>query len=186
LPISLGAIAALAMLTAACSSSGGTGSTGASAVGGSTSPPGLVENDWTLYGHDLSNTRLSPTETEIDATSAASLTKSWSKDGLIGVTGTPVVARGVAYFGDWTGTMWAVKTDTGQELWSTKIGGDVIGSPAVDGDFVYAASGNTLFGLDRGSGGVRWKTVTNENPYSQINASPVGLSPVSRTHGYAA
>ncbi|MFL6243682.1 MAG: PQQ-binding-like beta-propeller repeat protein [Acidimicrobiia bacterium] len=64
--------------------------------------------DWTVYGHDFRNTRLNADETKVNRKSVARLTAKWSKDGLIGVSGTPVVAGGQAYFGDWTGTVWAV------------------------------------------------------------------------------
>jgi polyvinyl alcohol dehydrogenase (cytochrome) len=130
--------------------------------------------NWPLYGHDLANTRTNRHETEIDQASVPSLTAGWSKGGLVGVTGTPVVANGVAYFGDWTGTLWAVNARTGQTVWSTKVGGgDFVGSPALGGRSVYVAIGKTLYALRRSTGKVLWQTVTNSNPYSQINASPV-------------
>jgi polyvinyl alcohol dehydrogenase (cytochrome) len=129
--------------------------------------------DWVVYGHDLSNTRLNPSETQINPASVGSLTERWEKDGLVGVTGTPVVSGGVAYFGDETGTIWAVSADTGQQIWTAKVGGLVVGSPAIDGDRVYVGVGNSLYALDRATGMVRWKAETNPSPYAQINASPV-------------
>jgi polyvinyl alcohol dehydrogenase (cytochrome) len=126
-----------------------------------------------VYGHDLSNTRLNARERRINRRTVARLTQKWSKNGLVGVSGTPTVSGGVAYFGDWTGTVWAVKAETGQEMWTTKIGGTVIGAPAIQGDAVYASSGDALYRLDRVTGAMQWKVVTNENPFAQINASPV-------------
>jgi polyvinyl alcohol dehydrogenase (cytochrome) len=126
-----------------------------------------------VYGHDLSNTRLNARERRINRKTVARLTQKWTKNRLVGVSGTPTVSGRIVYFGDWTGTLWAVKAETGQEIWTTKIGGTVIGAPAIQGDAVYASSGGTLYRLDRATGAVRWKVVTNENPFAQINASPV-------------
>jgi polyvinyl alcohol dehydrogenase (cytochrome) len=155
----------------ACSSNGET--TGTTAA---TRPGSFVDAggpDWSVYGHDDANTRLNPSEKKITRTTVAQLTESWSKDGLVGVSGTPVVSNDVAYFGDWKGNVWAVNAGTGTEIWSTQIGGMVVGAPAVEGDAVYASSGRTLYRLDRSTGDVRWQVETNEHPYGQINASPV-------------
>ena len=133
--------------------------------------------DWTLYGHDFRNTRLNADETKVNRKSVARLTAKWSKDGLIGVSGTPVVAGGQAYFGDWTGTVWAVDAKTGKDIWSTKIGsggfGFIVGAPAVEGNAVYVSNAGTLYRLDRKTGAVQWKVVVNEHELAQINASPV-------------
>jgi polyvinyl alcohol dehydrogenase (cytochrome) len=58
-------------------------------------------------------------------------------------------------------------------LWSTKVGGAVIGSPALGGTGLFVGSGSTLYRLNAANGEVVWKTTTNSNPYSQINASPI-------------
>ncbi len=127
-----------------------------------------------MYGHDLSGTRWNSTETEIDSSSAANLVPSWSQSGLIGVTGTPVVAGATAYFGDWKGQVHAVQASTGHPVWTTPLpGGAVVGSPAIDGRRVFVAIGKTLYALDGSTGRILWQAVTNANPYSQINASPV-------------
>ncbi len=131
---------------------------------------------WPMYGHDLSGTRWNSTETEIDASSTANLVPSWSQSGLIGVTGTPVVAGGTAYFGDWKGQVHAVEANSGRPLWTTPLqGGAVVGSPVIAGKRVFVGVGKTLYALDRSTGRILWQAVTNANPYSQINASPVVL-----------
>jgi polyvinyl alcohol dehydrogenase (cytochrome) len=151
--------------------------TAARAAMGRTFVPEPNAKDWSVYGHDLANTRLNPNEKSVNRKSVARLTQSWSKDGLTGVSGTPTVARGVAYFGDWQGTVWAVEAKTGKDIWSTKIGsggfGFIVGAPAIDGDAVYVSTGGKLFRLDRDTGEVRWQVVTNEHELAQINASPV-------------
>jgi polyvinyl alcohol dehydrogenase (cytochrome) len=101
------------------------------------------------------------------------LTPQWQKDKLVGVSGTPVVSAGVVYFGDETGTQWAVKLSSGAVLWSTKVVGGVIGSPAIVGTALYVGAGSTLYRLNAANGQVVWKVTTNANRYSQISASPV-------------
>jgi polyvinyl alcohol dehydrogenase (cytochrome) len=129
--------------------------------------------DWTVYGHDLSNTRMNAREKRINRRTVARLKESWTKDGLVGVSGTPTVSGRVAYFGDWKGTVWSVDAKSGQEVWHTQIGGIVVGAPTIDGAAVYVSSGATLYRLDRSTGAEQWHVVTNEHPFAQINASPV-------------
>jgi polyvinyl alcohol dehydrogenase (cytochrome) len=129
--------------------------------------------EWTVYGHDLSNTRLNADEHLVTAETVSSLREDWSIGELVGVVGTPAVSDGVAYFGDWTGTVRAVDAATGAPQWSTGVGGMIVAAPAVTDDAVYAAVGNTLYELDRATGAIGWKVETDQNPYAQISASPV-------------
>jgi polyvinyl alcohol dehydrogenase (cytochrome) len=129
--------------------------------------------DWVVYGHDLSNTRLAAREKRITRKTVGRLEESWTKSGIVGVSGTPTVSGRVAYFGDWQGMAWAVDAASRRELWHTPVGGFVVGAPAIDGEAVYVSSGATLYRLDRRTGAIAWKVVTNEHPFAQINASPV-------------
>ena len=123
-----------------------------------------VGHDWEVYGHDLANTRTNVTENVINAASVATLTKSWETDGVIGVTGTPIVAGGIAYFADWNGMAHAVRAKTGEAVWSSAVGGMPVGAPAVNGDGVYVSSGTTLFKLDRKTGAKQWSVKTDDHP----------------------
>jgi polyvinyl alcohol dehydrogenase (cytochrome) len=149
-------------MASACASNSDSGSTADS-----------TGDDWTLYGHDYANTRLNPNEFEITSDTVSGLTKAWSVDGLVGVSGTPVVSEGIVYFGDWTGTLQAVDALTGEEVWATEVGSFIVGSPAVTEEAVYASSGRTLFRLDRETGTEVWRAETNEHPLAQISASPI-------------
>jgi polyvinyl alcohol dehydrogenase (cytochrome) len=126
-----------------------------------------------VYGHDASNSRRSPDESAISRSTVAALTEAWSVSGLVGVTGTPVVYGGTAYFDDWTGTVHAVRASTGKEVWSTALGGTFVAAPAVTDDAVFVAAGHTLYRLDRATGRQEWKAETDTHPYAQISASPV-------------
>ena len=126
-----------------------------------------------MYGHDFANTRTNTSETKVNVDTVAELSKSWEIDGLVGVTGTPTVSDGVAYFGDWKGAIWAVEADTGEQVWTSQIGGMIVGAPAIDGDAVFASSGRSLFRLDSATGEQEWKVDVDDHPQAQINASPV-------------
>jgi polyvinyl alcohol dehydrogenase (cytochrome) len=128
---------------------------------------------WTDYRNGPANTGANTADSEIDPASVGALTPHWEKDKLVGVTGTPVVSAGVAYFGDETGTVWALTLSSGATRWSTKVGLPVIGSPATAGNALYVGAGSILYRLDAATGQVVWKVTTNPNPYSQINASPI-------------
>ncbi len=111
--------------TASTASTASTSSTVASTLDGST-----VDADgpgWTQYGHDLANSRLDTDPSAVTADSVGDLVPGWSLDGVVGVTGTPTVSDGVAYFGDWAGTVHAVDPATGDEQWARDLGGSVIG-----------------------------------------------------------
>src|SRR5438477_12724385 len=100
---------------------------------GSSSPRAMRSNttvraaarvaEWTLYGHDLANSRLNPLETAINPNTVAKLRVAWSTKGELGVTGTPIVAGGVVYYDDWTGAVHAVRATTGTQIWASKVGG---------------------------------------------------------------
>src|SRR5689334_2402691 len=121
----LAVLAAFTLVLGACSAgrdapTGSRDTTGTTAVRGSTADSGTTPG-WPMYRHDLANTGAAPAGTGFTPANVANLTKSWSKDGLTGVAGTPAVADGIAYFGDWKATVWAVRADTGEAVWSTPI-----------------------------------------------------------------
>ena len=128
---------------------------------------------WTQAGHDLANTRLASGPSAITADSVGTLVPAWSLDGVVGVTGTPTVSDGVAYFGDWAGTVHAVDPATGDEEWTRDLGGPVIGSVPIADDAVFAASGTTLYRLDRATGAIEWEASTHRHPWAMISSSPV-------------
>jgi polyvinyl alcohol dehydrogenase (cytochrome) len=112
-------------------------------------------------------------ETTINRDTVAQLVKDWETPDFVGVTGTPTVIDGVAFFCDWTGAVRAVEFETGTDIWVGAIGGMVVGAPAVEGDGVYAASGNKLARFDRATGEEVWVATTDDHPQAQISASPV-------------
>ena len=156
----VGAVVAAGLLVVACSSGD---DDAAEPDPGSTVESGGAE--WAQFGHDLANSRLNTHEADVTAETVGDLTESWSVEDVVGVTGNPTIADGIAYFGDWTGMVRAVEADTGDEVWTTEVGGSVNGSVPVAGDAVFAASGRTLRRLDRATGEVEWEAETNPHPF---------------------
>ena len=172
--LGLRAVLALVAVAVTVGVASGADAAGASGPSGGSAAPAGTSTDWPVYAHDLSNTRFNGKERKITAQSVHGLTTSWSKTGITGVSGTPAVVDGTAYFGDWNGVVWAVKAATGEEVWHTPVpGGFIVGAPAVAGKAVYIGNGHTLYRLDRATGAVVWSASTNESPIAQINASPV-------------
>jgi polyvinyl alcohol dehydrogenase (cytochrome) len=172
------AAAALVLLAGACSSDDDAAPTEADSSATTTEPGGTVEVDsggaeWTQYSHDLANSGLNPDESTVTAESVGSLTERWSIDDVVGVTSTPTVVDGVAYFGDWIGNVHAVDAATGEEIWTTTVGGSVIGSIAVGEGGLFASSGVRVFRLNTETGEVEWEATVNDHAFAMISASPV-------------
>jgi outer membrane protein assembly factor BamB len=80
---------------------------------------------------------------------------------------TPVVAKGVAYFGDFDGTMHAVRVADGSLVWKQPIKGEGFSSPsAVDGDALYAPDiDGVVRCLATADGAERWAFETESEMY---------------------
>lgn len=169
------AVLLAALLVVAACSSGGTD--GGSDAAGSASSTTVTEAPgapgWTQFGHDLANTRLDRDPTAITAESVATLEPDWSLDGVVGVTGTPVVADGVVYVADWQGTVHALDAATGEARWTRELGGSIPGSVPVADDAVFVASGTTLRRLDQATGEIEWEATTHRHPFAMASSSPV-------------
>ena len=65
---------------------------------------------------------------------------------------------GVVYVGSDDDHVYALDTDTGEELWSSDVGGNVIGSLTVTSRSVLVGSYDThLYALDKRTGVTRWR-----------------------------
>jgi polyvinyl alcohol dehydrogenase (cytochrome) len=156
---------------------GCSGDDGGSAATDTTVPTGSTAdssgNQWPTYGHDFSQTRTNVAETAITRENVATLATVWEIPDLVGVTGTPTVLDGIAHFADWTGQVWAVQAETGEAVWTTMVGGMIVGAPAIDGDGVFVSAGNLLTRLNRTTGEQEWQVATHDHSFAQISASPV-------------
>jgi outer membrane protein assembly factor BamB len=136
--------------------------------------PGAAE--WPHVGLDLANTRAALTETEITPANVGTLGRVWEMADVEGVSGTPVVAGGTLYVGDWAGQLHALDPATGQERWAQDVGGQVPGSVAVDADHVYAGTWDgRLVARDRATGAAAWEVEVDTHDVAVVYGSPVAV-----------
>ena len=87
----------------------------------------------------------------------------------------PAIVSDTIYFGTWDGTLHALDTSTGSELWIFHTGEGSIKSPSVAGDTVYVSSTDeTLYALDSKTGAKRWRfTIRDYSEPFAIFSDPV-------------
>jgi polyvinyl alcohol dehydrogenase (cytochrome) len=166
-------LCAVAAAVAACSgddTDAGSGGAGA----GADAAAGTGTDEWPRVGFDLTNTRAAPDES-IGAGDVADLTPAWQVGGVKGVTGTPVVADGTVYVGDWTSHVRALDAATGEERWAHDLESRYVGgSVAVDADHVYVGAFDArIVALDSATGEPVWETDLDANPKAVVFGSPV-------------
>ena len=98
------------------------------------------------------------------------------------VMSSPAVAERVAYVGSDDGHMYAVATETGEEVWRFETGGAVRSSPAVAGGNVFFSSyDGSFYALDAGSGELAWRFETpGERRWRARNLD--GMTPRDEVH----
>ncbi|HEX5947182.1 MAG TPA: PQQ-binding-like beta-propeller repeat protein [Acidimicrobiales bacterium] len=153
---------------------GGTGNE-AEAGAGDARPDAGDDAAWVRFGHDLANTRAVADETTLDTATVTDLAPAWEVDGILGVSGTPAVADGVVYLGDWTGLLRALDAESGDEVWNHDLGGGYVGgSVAVDDTQVVVGTFDArIVSLDRASGEPRWEASVDAHPKAVVFGSPV-------------
>jgi outer membrane protein assembly factor BamB len=129
--------------------------------------------NWPMFGKNYENTR-STTDTQISVSNVESLgVARRTADG--GVTGTPTVVDGVAYYSDFSGYVKAVRVSDGVVLWRVRPQTTMLSpSPFVTADSVYVAGNNSwVYALNRIDGALRWSTRIETSPNSRISSSPI-------------
>ena len=77
------------------------------------------------------------------------------------IVSSPVYQDKVLYFGGDDGNIYAVNSETGQQIWKRTTGGPVPATPAVANGVVYAPSyDGKFYALDAQTGATRWKFAT--------------------------
>ncbi|MBV8278922.1 MAG: PQQ-binding-like beta-propeller repeat protein [Verrucomicrobia bacterium] len=127
--------------------------------------------DWPMYNHDSEGTRWNTGERVLSATNVGSLTEKWRYPTTGDVYGTPAVVDNTIYFGDTSGTFYAM-TDKGSVLWTSKVQAPITDSALVTNAMVFFGdqAGN-IYGLDRSTGTQVWQVHPNISGGSIIWAS---------------
>jgi polyvinyl alcohol dehydrogenase (cytochrome) len=164
----LAALAALVGALVACSADDDAGDDARSDVAAASA-------EWVRLGYDLANTRAATAETTVGPDTVGDLAAAWERSGVKGVTGTPAVAGGTVYVGDWTGHLRALDAETGDETWAHDLeSGYVGGAVAVDDERVVVGTFDArIVAVDRTTGGVQWETPIGDHPKAVVFGSPV-------------
>jgi polyvinyl alcohol dehydrogenase (cytochrome) len=144
---------------------------------------------WAVAGQNVHNTRSQPNEHAIGRANVASLATKWTFTTGADVSATPTVAGDAVYFPDWSGNFYAVRRDTGAQIWLHKIsdydgyaGSIARVSPAVHGNDLIigdiesgtvAHNGANVMAVNRQTGALRWITKVDAHPAAVITGSPV-------------
>ena len=115
----------------------------------------------------LSNRRADPAA-GINSGNAESLKPAWEIATEANVSHTPLVHDGRVYFGDWSGKVHAADLATGERVWEKQIEQKPMtkwpwhgfaGTGAIGGGMLFEASAEgNAYGIDLGSGEVKWQT----------------------------
>lgn len=129
--------------------------------------------NWPMFGRDYANTRASD-DVSIDAPKLANLRVAQRVTGA-GVSSTPAIVDGVAFFSDYAGWLKAVNARTGTLVWSKRLqNGMLTPSPFVSDDTVYiAGDASNVYAVNRTSGALRWTTKIETTPSNRIWSSPI-------------
>jgi polyvinyl alcohol dehydrogenase (cytochrome) len=166
-----------------------TGATIIATVGGG---PG-----WGMIGNDATNSRNQPLERRIGPENVSQLMPKWIAPTTGDVSGTPVVAGGAVYFGDFGGTIRKLDADTGNVIWmanvqdytghtgdyartSPSLAGNTLVVGVIKGSLsatnpcgIEATACPNMLGIDATTGELRWATRIHEDPRAAMTGSPV-------------
>lgn len=128
---------------------------------------------WSVYGFDDQNTQRNPLENTLSVETVAGLTERWRLHMVDGATSTPAIADGIAYFGGWSGNVFAVDAVSGDVHWQRRVTeSQVNDTPLVVGDRLYTAAGPSLLALSRADGSIIFETLLDTHPTAMVWASP--------------
>jgi polyvinyl alcohol dehydrogenase (cytochrome) len=140
---------------------------------------------WPSLGLDDANSRHNRDERTLSPDNVGQLVQRWRLDGFgKGVTSAPVVLDGVVYFGDWAGTLHAVRAADGTVVWQETIvrpeserdeaWAQINATPLVTTDRVFVGDGlGVLHARDRATGAPVWAVTLDDHEDANIYASPV-------------
>jgi len=90
------------------------------------------------------------------------LTPRWKYSLQGQIISSPVVYKGIVYFGGRDGSVWALNARTGEVIWQYSTGGWVDATPCVSSDTVFVPSRDkNLYAFDRLTGSIKWQAATD-------------------------
>ncbi len=164
---------ACVVVGAACS--GSDGGSASRPAGDGADAAAAAPAEWVRLGRDLANSRAAVDETAVSPDTVGQLQPTWELTDVNGVTGTPIVADGTVYVGDWTGHVRALDAETGDEQWATDLDSYYIGGAVVvDESRAYVGTFDArIVALDRADGVPVWETPVGDHPQAVVFGSPI-------------
>jgi polyvinyl alcohol dehydrogenase (cytochrome) len=147
-------------------------------------------SQWTMFGQNLNNTA-STSGTKLNVGNVSTLKPKWVFTAGADITARAAVANGVAYFPDWSGHLYAVRSDTGKLLWSKSIltaymsgvlspaPTSVVSrtSPFLDTTtntlYIGTQEGAYMLAINAANGALRWRTQLDSFKYAIDTGSPI-------------
>ncbi len=142
---------------------------------------------WLTGGQNSHNTRNASTENKISPETVGNLVTKWAFTTAGDVSATPAVDAKAVYFPDWGGYLYSVDAETGALIWKKKIT-DYTGqtanlaraTPAIAGNKLIIGAqmgspsiGAHVFGINKSTGQLLWKTQVDSHLASIITQSAV-------------
>lgn len=122
-----------------------------------TSPNSDTAGDWTMFRYDQKRNGHNP---HADGPSR-NPQLNWSYETDDAVWGSPAVSNGTVYVGSYDHNLYAISTETGEEIWKFQASDPIDGTPAVIDDTVYFGSfDKNIYALDARTGEKRWEYPT--------------------------
>ncbi|MCW4024133.1 MAG: PQQ-binding-like beta-propeller repeat protein [Candidatus Bathyarchaeota archaeon] len=108
-------------------------------------------------------------------------TASWSFEADSPVSGSPVVGDGTVFFGSWAGTLYAVDSISGEEVWNRSFNTRLLSTPTIINGVLYTgADDGNVYALNATNGNTIWSTTAgniNDMPTQrtawQVKSSPL-------------
>lgn len=153
-------------------------------------PTGGSGTGWVAFGQNLNNTANAPSM-QVGPRNVSALKPKWAFTTGGDVSARAAVAGGVAYFPDWSGHLYAIKSSSGKLVWSKDIltdylphafsdnPGTVVSrtSPYLDRAtntlYIGTQQGAYLLAIDASSGALKWATQLDRHPQAIDTQSPV-------------
>ena len=144
-------------------------------------------SQWPSAGYDLSNTHYNSSESTVNVSNAANLTKAWNFTTGGDVSAIPAADGTNVYVPDWAGNLYAVDQKTGEQVWTHKISdytgvsGDYArATPAIVGNMLIFGdqggkflAGANLIAVNKTDGSLIWVKQVDKYPAAIITQSAV-------------
>ena len=127
-----------------------------------------VHTDWPMFQFSLDRVGANPYENVLGSLNVSGLVQDWSASLDTAAWGSPSVAGGSVFVGDYDGNLNAFQASTGAQLWERSLGNQAVTAPAVSGGVVYV--GVTLnakvAAVDADTGAVLWSRIMPRSVFS--------------------